>query len=102
MNLFEFNPVAMWESGKNAGLEREEINAFVSAAYSAWLAFMWRSGSSKWALWSGESKALQDAATAAYLSLEALQAKGFLVLTVSSDMLDAVNVSKFQTSFKAK
>ena len=92
----------MYESGKNAGLQREELNAFVSAAYSAWLAFMWRSGTAKWAAWSGESKALQDAATAAYLSLEALQAKGFLVLTVPSDMLDAANVSKFQTSYKTK
>jgi hypothetical protein len=45
---------------------------------------------------------MQDAATAAYLSLEALEAKNFLTLTVPTDMLDAANVSRFQTSFKIK
>ena len=103
MALLEFpNPVSWYSGAKQAGLERDEINAFVSMVYSAWLSFMWRSGSARWALWSGEGKAMQDAATAAYLSLEALQKKGFITLTVPSEMLEAPNVSRFQTSFKTK
>jgi hypothetical protein len=103
MGLLEFpNPVGWYESAKTAGLEREEINAFVSMLYSAQIAFLWRSGSSKWAQWIGEGKALQDAATAMYLSLEALQKKGFLTLTVPSDLRDADNLSKFVTEYKAK
>ena len=98
MSLLDFpNPVSWYESAKNAGLERDEVNAFVSMYYSAQIAFLWRSGNSKWAQWIGEGKALQDAATATYLSLRALQKKGFLTLTVPSDLLDASNLSKFQT-----
>jgi len=63
---------------------------------------LWRSGSAKWALWAGEGKALQDAATAMFLSLEALQKKGFLTLTVPTDMLEASNLSHFQTQEKTK
>jgi len=74
----------------------------VSMLYSAQITFMWRSGSSKWALWAGEGKALQDAATAMYLSLQSLEAKNFLTLTVPQDMLAADNLSKFETSFVAK
>lgn len=103
MGLLEFpNPVSWYESSKNAGMERSEVNAFVSMLYSAQITFMWRSGTSKWALWIGEGKALQDAATAMYLSLEALQKQGFLTLTVPQDMLAAENLSKFQTSFVVK
>ena len=89
MNLVDFNPVSWYEAGKNSGLERDEINAFVSMFYSAQISFLWRSGSSKWAL--------QDAATAMYLSLSALAKKGFLTLTVPQDLLEADNLSKFQT-----
>ena len=100
MGLLEFpNPVSWYEGAKNANLERDELNAFVSMAYSAQISFLWRSGSSKWAQFIGEGKALQDAATAMYLSLEALQKKGFLTLTVPQDLLAAENLSKFQTSF---
>jgi len=97
MNLVDFNPVSWYEAGKNSGLERDEINAFVSMFYSAQISFLWRSGSSKWAQWIGEGKALQDAATAMYLSLSALAKKGFLTLTVPQDLLEADNLSKFQT-----
>jgi hypothetical protein len=98
MGLLEFpNPAQWYESVKNAGIEREDANAFISMLYSAQISFLWRSGSSKWAQWIGEGKALQDAATAMYLSLEALQKKGFLTLTVPSDMLVAENTSKFET-----
>jgi len=97
MNLLDFNPVSWYETGKNSGLERDEVNAFVSMFYSAQISFLWRSGSSRWAQWLGEGKALQDAATAMYLSLNALEKKGFLTLTVPVDLLDADNLSKFQT-----
>lgn len=98
MALLEFpNPVGWFEGAKNAGLERDEINAFVSMLYSAQISFLWRSGSSKWAQYIGEGRALQDAATAMYLSLRTLEKKNFLTLTLPSDMLTAENLSKFIT-----
>lgn len=103
MGLIDFpDPVGMFEGGKTAGLEREVINSVVSAAYSAWISAMWRSGSAKWASFSGEGQALKDAATAVYLSLSNLEAKGFLSLTVPTDMLTADNLSRFQTEEKTK
>jgi len=96
------DPVSWIEGAKNAGLERETLNAFLSMLYSAQISFLWRSGSSKWAQWVGEGKALQDAATAMYLSLESLEKKGFLALTVPKDLLSADNLSTFETSSKAK
>jgi len=101
MSLLEFpNPVAWLEGAKNASLERDEINAIASVVYSAQITFLWRSGSSKLAQWFGEGQALKDAATAMYLSLENLQKKGFLTLTVPKDLLEADNTSRFQTSSK--
>lgn len=94
------NPVSMLEAAKNAGLERKEINALVSAAYSATISFLWRSGAATWAAWFGEGQALKDAATAMYLSLSELESKNFLTLTVPQDLLDANNLSKFQTEKK--
>jgi hypothetical protein len=103
MGLVDFpDPIGMFEGAKTAGLEREIVNSAVSAAYSAWITGMWRSGDSKWASFSGEGQALKDAATAVYLSLETLQAKGFLSLTVPSDLLSANNLSRFQTQEKTK
>jgi hypothetical protein len=100
MGMIEFpNPVGWYESAKNANLEREEVNAFVSMLYSAQISFLWRSGSSKWAQFVGEGQALKDAATAMYLSLENLQKKNFLTLTVPQDLLDADNLNRFQTRF---
>jgi hypothetical protein len=103
MGLFEIpDPVSMFESAKNAGLEREIANAFVSASLSAAIAGMWRSGSAKWADWTGEGQALKDAATVMYLSLEQQLKPGFLTLTVPQDMLEANNLARFQTEFKEK
>ncbi len=103
MPLLEFpNPVAWFEGAKNAGLERDEINAFFSMLYSAQIAFLWRSGSSRWAQYLGEGKALQDTATAMYLSLHALEKKNFLTLSVPSDMLTEENLSKFTPESKTK
>jgi len=95
------DPVSIFEGVKNAGLERDVANALVSSAYSAWITAMWRSGSSKWAQLVGEGQALKDAATAMYLSLEVLQKKNFLTLTVPTDMLQQ-DLSRFQTQFKTK
>jgi len=101
--MFEIpNFVSWFEAAANAKLEREATNAFVSAAASAWITGMWRSGTAKWAVWFGEGQALQDAAVAAYLTLSQLETKGFLVLTVPSDMLSAAVLSKFQTERMAK
>jgi hypothetical protein len=98
MGLFSIpDPVSMFESAKNAGLERDIANAFVSATLSAAITGMWRSGSAKWADWTGEGQALKDAATVMYLSLREQEKVGFLVLTVPEDLLDANNLSRFQT-----
>jgi hypothetical protein len=103
MGLFTIpDPVSMFESAKNAGLERAIVNSLISAAYSAWISGMWRSGSSKWAVWTGEGQGMKDAATAMYLSLSQLEAKNFLTLTVPQDLLDPNNLSRFQTESKEK
>lgn len=96
------DPVSMFESAKNAGLEREVVNSLMSTAYSTWIAGMWRSGSSKWANWTGEGQAMKDAATAMYLSLRSLEKKNFLTLTVPKDLLDPDNLSRFQTEEQEK
>ena len=96
------DPVSMFEAAANGKLERDEVNALVSASYSALISFLWRSGSAKWAIWTGEGQGMKDAATAMYLSLSALEAKNFLTLTVPEDLLAAVNLSRFQTQEKIK
>ena len=101
MPLLEFpNPAGWYEAVKNAGLERDAANAFVSALFSAQISFLWRSGSAKWAGWFGEGQALKDAATAMYLSLSNMEKKNFLTLTVPKDLLDPDNLSRFETSSK--
>jgi hypothetical protein len=103
MGLIDFpDPVSMFEGAKTAGLEREVINALMSAAYSAWITLIWESGDAKWIDWAGEGLALKKAATAAYISLRALEAKNFLSLTVPQDLLDPKNLSQFQTEEKTK
>jgi hypothetical protein len=98
MGLIDFpDPVSMFEGAKNANLEREVANSFVSSAYSAWISAVWRSGDAKWASFTGEGQALKDAATSTYLSLSGLEKKGFLRLTVPKDLLDSDNLSRFQT-----
>jgi hypothetical protein len=103
VGLFEIpDPVSMFESAKNAGLEREIANALVSASVSAAITGMWRSGSAKWADWTGEGQALKDAATVMYLTLEQQLKPGFLTLSVPKDLLDPNNLSRFQSEFKEK
>jgi hypothetical protein len=103
MGIFQIpDPVSMFESAKNAGLEREVANALVSATLSAAITGMWRSGSAKWADWTGEGQALKDAATVMYLSLRDLERQNFLTLTVPKDLEDADNLSRFQTEHQEK
>lgn len=103
MGLIDFpNPVGWFEGVKDADQKRDIINSVTSAVYSAWIAFTWRSGTSKWAQVIGEGKALQDSATAMYLALHELEKKNFLTLTVPQDLLDANNLSRFQTERMTK
>lgn len=83
-------------------LEKDVVNSLLSAAYSSWITFMWSSGSAKWAQFTGEGKAMRDAATSAYLSLRTLEKKNFLTLTVPTEMLAADNLSRFQTEQQEK
>ena len=96
------DPVSIIEGAKTAGLERQVANSIFSASYSAWISFMWRSGSAKWADWTGEGQAMKDAATCMYLSLQELETKGFLVLTVPQDLVDANNLSRFRSEKMTK
>lgn len=104
MPLLNFpDPVSIFESAKNAGFERDAANALISSMYSAWISFVWRSGTAKWADWTGEGQALKDAATAMYLSLRELEKKNFLTLTLPKDLIgDANNLARFQTEFQSK
>jgi hypothetical protein len=104
MGLFQIpDPVSMLESAKNAGLERKVAIALISSTVSATIAGMWRSGSAKWADWTGEGQALKDAATVMYLTLSRQQVEGTpLTLTVPNDLLSADNLSRFQTESQTK
>lgn len=96
------DPVSIYEAVKDAGLARETVNALVSAEYSALIGFVWRAGSSKLAAALGIGQAMKDAATVRYLSLRELEKKGFLTLTVPKDLLEADNLARFQTEYKAE
>jgi hypothetical protein len=101
--MFEFPNFGDWiNSFKMGDLERRAANAAMSAACSSYIAGLWSEGASKWFTWSGTGQGLKDAATAAYLSLRELEAKGFLTLTVPRDLLDANNLARFQTEYKTK
>jgi hypothetical protein len=103
MGLIDFpDPVSMFEGAATAKLEREVVNSVMSAAYSAWISFVWRSGAAKWADWTGEGQAMKDAATSMYLSLRNLEDKKFLTLTGPQDLLDSNNLARFQTEEKTK
>jgi hypothetical protein len=96
------DPVSMYESAKTAGLERDIADALVSSTLSAAITAMWVSGVAKWAIWTGEGQALKDAATVQYLTLKNSPKTNFLTLTVPKDLLDADNLSRFQTEEKTK
>jgi hypothetical protein len=96
------DPGAIFNSFKMGALERDTLNAILSAMYSGYISSLWSEGASKWALWSGAGQGLKDAATATYISLQELEKKGFLVLTVPKDLLSADNMARFQTSTQTK
>ena len=101
MGLIDFPNVADWiTSIKDDDQKRALINSAASAAYSAWITFTWRQGSSKLALWLGEGQALQDSAVAMYLTLRDLERKNLITLTVPQDLLESSVLSKFQTEHK--
>lgn len=103
MGLVDFpDPGAIFNSFKNGSMERETFNSLLSAMYSSYISAMWAEGAGKWAILSGAGQGLKDAATATYISLRALEKKGFLVLTVPKDLLDPNNLARFQTEEKTK
>jgi hypothetical protein len=103
MGFLDFpNPGDWVNSFKMGSQEREAFNAAMSAAYSSYITALWSEGDSKLFSSFGAGQGLKDAATAAYLSLQALEEKGFLVLTVPQALLDPNNLARFQTSYKAK
>ena len=103
MGLLDFpNPADWITSIKDDEQKRQLINSAASAAYSAWITFTWRSGTSWIAQKLGEGKALQDSAVAMYLSLRELESKNFLVLTVPKDLLDSNLLSQFQSEWRTK
>lgn len=104
MGLFSIpDPVSMFESAKNAGLERQIAVSLISGYCSVAISGMWRSGSAKWADITGEGQALRDMATVLYLTLEKKLIEGApLTLTVPHDLLDPNNLSRFQTEEKIK
>ena len=90
MGLIDFpDPVAWIESAKTAGFERELLEALVSSQIS----MMWRAGQWK------PLAFLADGATAMYLSLTGLQAKG-LRLSVPAEMKQPENLKRFTTEEK--
>ena len=103
MGLIDFpNPGDWFNSFKEGTLERQAANSILSAMYSSYIAGLWRSGAAKWADWSGEGQALKDMATVTYLSLRELESEHFLTLAVPKDLLDADNLSRFQTEWRTK
>jgi len=103
MGLLDFpNPGDWFNSFKMGDMERKAANAVMSAAYSSYISGLWSEGNSKIFSWAGAGQGLKDAATAAYLSLRELESKGFLVLTVPKELLDADNLARFQTEEKTK
>lgn len=93
------DPMSMYESAKTSTLERKEIDAFVSASYSAWISFLWRLGDKNYF---GLGPAVRDAATSLYLTLSLKETKNFLTLTVPQELLDAKNLAKFQSEYHTK
>ena len=95
MGLFDFpNPVGWIEGAKDAEMVRQVGNAALSAAFSSWISGLWALGQNRFFGFAASM------ATSAYLSLRQLETKGFLTLTVPNAMLEADNLSRFQTERK--
>lgn len=102
MGLLEFpNPVEWFAAAKDDDQKRALINATMSALYSAQITMLWETGKAaegKW--WGSEGPAFKRTATAMFLTLRVLEQKNLIALTVPQDLLDADNLSKFQTERK--
>jgi hypothetical protein len=72
-------------------VDADDRNALLSAYFSGLITFLWSLGQKPFLSFCA------DAATAMYLSLNKLEKKGFLSLTIPSGMLTAKNLSRFQT-----
>lgn len=93
MPLLEFpDVIGMYESAKNAGLEREVANAAVSAACNGYMTFLWEAGKKVPLI----GPAMQRMAIATHLTLEGLMTNNFLNLVVPKEMLDPNIRSQFQ------
>ena len=100
MALLDFpNPVAWFEAAATGKLERDVVKIALSSLYSSQITFMWSEGNKK--LW-GFGQGLRDTATSLYLSLQPMVEKGDLDLTVPTEMLNADNLSRFQTISSTK
>lgn len=80
-------------------LEGKIANAVLSSQLSAWISFLWTFGKKNLL---GLGPALQNMAAAQYLTLQKLESKDFLTLTVPQDMLNPDNLSQFETEEKTK
>lgn len=78
-------------------LEREIANALASSLATLLITHLWYQGDAmKW--WQSEGEAFKNDAVAAYLTLSALENKGFLTITAPVELLADVNRrSKFNT-----
>ncbi len=92
----------MFESAKNAGIERTVAEALVSVAISDYITGLWAQGTTKLFNWFGEGQAAKDMATACYLSVTRNDQLKWLVLTVPQDLPEANNLARFQTQLQEK
>lgn len=83
-------------------LEREIGNMLASAAATLVITHLWyQADAMKW--WQSEGEVFRMDAVSLYKTLSALEAKGFLTITVPTEMLKDFNrLAKFQTERIAK
>lgn len=85
---------------KNGTLEREIGNALASAAATLTITHLWyQADAMKW--WQSEGEVFRMDAVALYKTLQALEKKGFLTITVPEPMRADVNrMAQFTTESK--
>lgn len=93
------DPVSMFESAKNAGLEREIVEDILGQMYSDYLTTRWT-----WRTVPIVGAGISAGAYATYVSLKngRLFADGRLRLTVPKSMLDPDLLSQYETEWKQK
>jgi hypothetical protein len=93
------DPVSMFETAKNAGLEREVALDFIGTAYSSFLNLLW--GLQKVPVVGGAFKA-QALGTFFSLRNSQLYQEGKIKLTVKKEMLDPDLLSQYETEWVQK